>query len=84
MTKSNKQDELAEALLEWAEEDEENRSVMLFACDEENVRKTYHGSGENLVLSLANALLEDEELFSLFATAIHICRTKKANDDDEA
>lgn len=83
MTKSNKQDELAEALLEWAAEDEENRSVLLIACDEENVRKTYHGSGENLVLSLANALLEDEELCSLCATAICICRTKKAKDDDE-
>lgn len=84
MNKNNKRNELAEALLEWAKEDEENRSVMLIACDEENVRKTYHGSGENLVLSLANALLEDEELCSFCATAIHICRTNKANDDDKA
>lgn len=83
MTKSNKQDELAEALLKWAEEDAENRSVMLISGDEESVRKTYHGSSDNLVLVLANAMLKDEVLFSLCATAIHICRTNKANDYDE-
>ena len=83
MTKSNKQDELAEALLKWAEEDAENRSVMLISGDEESVRKTYHGSSDNLVLVLANAMLKDEVLFSLCATAIHICRTNKANDNDE-
>ena len=83
MTKSNKQDELAEALLKWAEEDAENRSVMLISGDEESVRKTYHGSSDNLVLVLANAMLKDEVLFSLCATAIHICRTNKANDYDK-
>lgn len=82
MTKNNKRNELAEALLEWAKEDEENRSVMLIACDEENVRKTYHGSGKNLVLSLANAMLEDEELCSVYATAMLIYKENKANDDD--
>lgn len=81
--KNNKQDELADALFEWAEEDADNRSVIIIAGDEESVRKTYHGSSDNLVLALANAMLKDEVLLSLCATAIHICRTNKANDYDE-
>ena len=73
MTKSNKQDELADALLKWADEDEENRSVMLIAGDEESVRKTYHGSRGNLVESLAEAMIADKELRSVCALSlIHI------------
>lgn len=83
MTKNNKQDELAEALLGWAKEDENNRSVMLIASDEENIRKTYFGSGSNLVESLARAMLDDEELYTLFATAMLIYKANKENDDDE-
>lgn len=83
MTKSNKQDELAEALLEWAKEDENNRSVILIAGDEENIRKTYFGSGSDLVESLARAMLDDEELYSVFATAMLIYNANKENDDDE-
>lgn len=81
--KSNKQDELAEALLEWAKEDEENRSVLLLAGDEENIRKTYFGSGSDLVESLARAMRDDEELYTLFATAMLIYNANKENDDDE-
>ncbi len=83
MTKSNKQDELAEALLRWADKDEDNRSVMLIASDEENIRKTYFGRGSNLVESLARAMLDDEELYTLFATAMLIYNANKENDDDE-
>lgn len=70
MTKSNKQDELAEALLKWAEEDEDNRCVILIAGDEESVRKTYHGSRGNLVESLAEAMVADKELRSVCASAL--------------
>ena len=83
MTKNNKQDELAEALLRWADKDEDNRSVMLIASDEENIRKTYFGRGSNLVESLARAMLDDEELYTLFATAMLIYNANKENDDDE-
>ena len=81
--KSNKQDELAEALLGWAKEDENNRSVILIAGDEESVRKTYNGRGGNLVESLAQAMRTDEELYTLFATAMLIYNANKENDDDE-
>lgn len=84
MMKNNKQDELAEALLEWAKEDADNRSVMLIAGDEENIRKTYFGSGSDLVESLVRAMLDDEELYTLFATAMLLYRNNKENDDDEA
>lgn len=59
MTKTN---ELSEALLRWTEEDEDNRSVMLIAGDKESVRKTYYGSGGNLVESLAEAMRGDKVL----------------------
>ena len=80
---NNEQDEAVSTLLEWAKEDEENRSVMLIACDEENVRKTYNGRGGNLVESLAQAMRTDEELYFLFATAMLLYINNKANDDDE-
>ncbi len=83
MMKNNKQDELASALLRWAKEDENNRSVILIAGDEENIRKTYFGSGSNLVESLVRAMLDDEELYTLFATAMLIYKANKENDDDE-
>lgn len=84
MTKSNKQDEWAEALLKWAEEDAENRSVMLISGDEESVRKTYHGSSDNLVLVLANAMLKDKKLRSMCARALALCERNKENDNDTA
>ncbi len=83
MEKNNKQDELAEALLEWAKEDEDNRSVILIASDEESVRKTYNGRGGNLVESLVQAMRTDEDLYSVFATAMLIYNANKENDDDE-
>ena len=83
MEKNNKQDELAEALLEWAKEEEDNRSVILIASDEESVRKTYNGRGDNLVESLVQAMRTDEDLYSVFATAMLIYNANKENDDDE-
>ena len=68
--KNNKQDELAEALLKWAKEDADNRSVMLIVGDEGSVRKTYHGSRGNLVESLAEAMIADKELRSVCASAL--------------
>ena len=70
MTKSNKQDELAEALLRWAEEDVDSRCLLIIAGDEESVRKTYHGSRGNLVESLAEAMIADKELRSVCASAL--------------
>lgn len=83
MTKSNKQDELAEALLRWAKEDEENRSVLLLAGDEENIRKTYFGRGSDLVESLVKAMRTDNELYILFSTAMLIYKANNEDDNDK-
>lgn len=83
MTKSNKKDELSEALLRWTEEDEDNRSVMLIAGDEKNVRNAYRGSRRNLIVSLANAMLKDKALRSMCAKALSICEKYKEEDNDE-
>ncbi len=84
MTKNNKQNELAEALLRWSEEDEDNRSVMLIAGDEEGIRKTYHGSRGHLVESLAEAMIADKELRSICASALFKYETDKAKYNEKA
>lgn len=83
MTKNNKLEELAEALLEWAKEDEENRSVMLIAGDEKNVRNAYRGSRRNLIVYLANTMLKDKDLRSMCAEAYAMCLRYKAKEYDE-
>ena len=84
MTKSDKQDELAEALLRWAEKDEDNRSVMLIAGDEESVRNTYYGSRVNIIESLAEAMRTDKELRSICANALFMYFQNKAKYNDKA
>lgn len=81
--KNNKLDELTEALIKWAEEDEANRSVMLIVGDEINVRNVYQGSKRNLVESLTNALLKDKELRSVCASAFFMYEKNRAKYDDE-
>lgn len=83
MTKNNKQDKLAEALLKWAEEDEDNRSAILIAGDEESVRKTYYGSRGNLVESLAEAMIADKELRSVCASALFKYETELRDRQSE-
>lgn len=84
MTKNNKQDELAEALLSWAEEDEEGRSVLVLADDDSGTRLVYNGGGVNIATALANAMLQDKGLRAVCATAMLLYRNNKENDNDEA
>lgn len=79
MTKSNKQDELAEALLEWAKEDEENRSVLLLAGDEDNTRLAYNGTNRNLVTDLAIFMRKDERIRQVFADAMLLLEDYEAS-----
>lgn len=83
MTKNVDMEELSEALIMWNEEDKANRSVMLIAGDEKNVRNAYRGSRHNLVESLANAMLKDKALRSMCAKALSICEKYKEEDNDE-
>lgn len=83
MMKNNKQDKLVEALLRWAEKDEENRSVLVLADDESGTRLVYNGGGINLANVLANAMLQDKVLRTVCASAMLIYKANKENDDDE-
>lgn len=83
MTKNNKLEELSEALFEWAEGNIETRSVMLIAGNAVSVRNAYRGSRDNLVESLANAMLKDKELCSMCARALSLCEKNKEPDYDE-
>lgn len=88
-TKNNKQDELAEALLEWAKEDEENRSVLVLAGDEDNTRLAYNGTNRNLVTDLAIFMRKDERIRQVFADAMLLLEDYEASitnkqDDDKA
>lgn len=84
MTKNKKQDEAVSALLGWADEDVENRSVLALADDESGTRLVYNGRYVNLAMVLANAMLQDEVLRRVCATAMLIYKTNKENDDDKA
>ena len=87
--KNNKQDELAEALLRWADEDEDNRSVLVLAGDEENTRLAYHGTNRNLVTDLAIFMRKDERLRQVCADAMILLEdyeaslTKEQSNDKE-
>ena len=78
MTKNNKKDELAEALFRWAEEDNENRSVLVLVDDESDTRLGCMGGGANLAKALANAKLR-----SVCDCAMLLYRNNKENDHDK-
>ena len=86
--KNNKMDELAEALLKWAKEDD-NRSVILIAGDGKDVTRVYHGRRGNLIESLTESVSRDKEMRSvcvgaLFVRALLMNKENEANDHDEA
>lgn len=84
MTKNNKRDELIDELVRWAEEDNENRSVLVLAADKRDTRLACNGTGVNLANALANALLQEDKLRSVCDCAMLLYRNNKENDDDEA
>lgn len=79
MKKNNKQDELTSALLRWAEEDEENRSVLVLAGDEDNTRLAYNGTNRNLVTDLAIFMRKDERIRQVFADAMLLLEDYEAS-----
>ena len=72
MAKNSKQYEMAKALLKWAKEDGDNRSVLLIAGDGENLCKVYSGSG----ISLVEFVSIDKNLRSMCAIALSMCEKK--------
>lgn len=78
------QEEAVSTLIRWAEEDEGTRSLLIMADDEEGTRSVYNGTGVNIANALANAMLNDRRLYSVYAAAMLIYKANKENDDDEA
>lgn len=76
----DKREEAINALLEWTMEDEANRSVMIFACDEENVRMAYNGNRRNLVGTLAESMLNEELIRSVYSQALTLVRTVESKE----
>lgn len=74
MTKNNKRDELIDELVRWAEEDEENRSLLVLADDKRGTRLVYNGGGINLANALANAMLQEDKLRSVCDCAMLLYR----------
>lgn len=72
MAKNSKQYEMAKALLKWAKEDGDNRSVLLIAGDGENLCKVYSGSG----ISLVEFVSIGKNLRSMCAIALSMCEKK--------
>lgn len=81
-TKNNKQNEAIRALSEWAEEDKENRSMIVITDDERSTHVCYNGIGNNLANAIANATLQDDKLCAVCNKAMLLYINNKANDDD--
>ena len=75
--------ELIDALSEWAEEDKENRSMIVIAGDERGTHVCYNGIGNNLAKAIANATLQDDTLCAVCNKAMRIHRNNKDQDNDE-
>ena len=61
MTKSNKQDELAEAFLEWADEDPDDRVLFIVSgcCGHANLVRV--GNERKLLRALIATILDDDD-----------------------
>lgn len=81
-TKNNKQNEAIRALSEWAEEDKENRSMIVITDDERSTHVCYNGLGNNLAKAIANATLQDDKLCAVCNKAVRIHRNNKGQDNE--
>lgn len=82
-TKNNKQNEAIRALSEWAEEDKENRSMIVITDDERSTCVCYRGIGDNLAKGIATAALQDDTLCAVCTKAMRMNRNNKDQDNDE-
>ena len=89
MTKNNTQEEAVSTLLEWAKEDEDNRSLLIIAEEEDRHRSAYNGTELTLVTSLVVAMHKDDILRQVCAKAMMLLEKYEASitnkqDDDKA
>ena len=67
---NSKKDEAIRALSEWADEDKDNRSVVLIADYERGTHVYYGGIFDNQVAALQVAMSNNEHIKNLFAKAL--------------
>ena len=86
---NNTQEEAVSTLLEWAEEDEGTRGLLIITDDEDCIRSVYNGTELNLVTSLAVAMRKDDIVRQVCAKAMILLEnyeasiTNKQDDDDK-
>lgn len=71
------QEEAVSTLLEWAEEDEGTRSLLIIADDEAGTRLVYNGTELNLVAALAGTMRKDDNIRQVCAKAMRLRRMAK-------
>lgn len=76
----DKREEAINDLLKWTMEDVTNRSVMIFALDKEHVRMAYNGNRRNLVGTLAESMLNEELIRSVYSQALTLVRTVESKE----
>lgn len=67
---NNKKDEAIRALSEWADEDKDNRSVVVIADDERGTHVYYGGSEDNQVAALQVSISNNKHVKNLCAKAL--------------
>lgn len=80
---NNKKDEAIRALSEWADEDKDNRSVVVIADYERGTHVCYSGIGNNLAKAIATATLLDDTLCAVCTKAMRIHRNNKEQDNGD-
>lgn len=80
MTKmNNTQNEAVRTLLVWAKEDEDSRSLLIIAEEEDSHRFAYNGTEKTLVTSLVAAMHKDDILRQVCAKAMMLLESYEAS-----
>lgn len=79
------QEEAVSTLLEWAEEDDGTRGLLIIADEEDSTRLVYNGTELNLVAALAVAMRKDDNIRQACAKAMILlenCEASITNKQD--
>lgn len=77
------QNEAISTLIEWAEEDEETRGLLIITDDEDCIRSVYNGTELNLVTSLAVAMRKDDNIKQVCTKAMILLEEYEASITNE-
>lgn len=79
------QEEAVSTLLEWAEEDDGTRCLLIIADEEDSTRLVYNGTELNLVAALAGTMRKDDNIRQACAKAMILlenCEASITNKQD--